>query len=82
MNALLYLRPGTRRAAGPNGTLGRNVAPHAGEGFGLAGVAGVAAHEAPVRAREDRRLLTKQFGCGHRRASGKGPRGLFAHSDH
>ena len=57
------------------------VAQPAREGFGLAGVSRVAPHEAPVMAWEDRRVLTKQFGGCHRRASGKGSRGLFTHSD-
>ena len=48
--------------------IGEDVAQLAGEGFGLAGVSGVAAHEAAVMAGEDRRLLTKPFGRGHRRA--------------
>src|SRR5487761_166676 len=62
--------------------LGQDVTQLAGEGFGLASASRVATHEAPVMAGEDRRLLPKEFGRGHRRACGKGLRGLFAHSDH
>src|SRR2546423_3060874 len=58
-----------------------DVAQSAGEGFRLAGVSVLAAHEVTVMAGEDRRLLTKPFGGGHRRASGDGARGLLAHGD-
>ena len=39
-----------------------DLAQLARERFGLAGVSRVAAHETTVMAREDRRVLTKQFG--------------------
>jgi hypothetical protein len=59
-----------------------DVAQLAREGFGLAGVSELAAQEAAVVAGEHGRLLTEQFGGGHRRAAGEGARGLLAHGDH
>lgn len=74
-----------RRSRGPTAgsvALGEGVAQRAGECFGLAGVGGVAAYKPAMVAGKDRRLLTRSFGRGHRRASGEGPDGLFSHDDH
>src|SRR2546423_4820246 len=57
-----------------------DVAQSAGEGFRLAGVSVLAAHEATVMAREYRRSLTKQFGGGHRRTPGDRGHGALSHA--
>src|SRR5437660_5340954 len=85
-------RPGALRGAGrllpsrvkltASVVLVEDIAQFAGEGFGLAGVSGLAAHEATVMAGEHRRLLTKSFGGGPRRTSGAPAHGLLAHGDH
>src|SRR5579884_3203433 len=59
-----------------------NLAQLAGECFRLAGVGRIAAHEAPMMAGENDRLLTQTFGRGCGRAPGEGLGRLFTHGYH
>src|SRR5262252_2315854 len=80
-------RPAQRRARWPPacrspGVLVEDLPESSGECFRLAGISELAAHEAAVMAGKHGRLLTKQFGGGHRRTSGEGAHGLLANAYH
>ena len=52
------------------------------EGYGLTGVAVLAAEDAAVVARDRRRPLPERLGGRDRGAAGDGARGLVTHGDH